>query len=133
MLTGSEFRIQQLIKEANVTVMVSDLNRAVKFYTQTLGLKLTSQFEDKWAEIHAPGLTIGLHPVGPHEPKPGNSESLSIGFTVDNLDSDMTAFKNKGVVFSPKIIEDGPVKIAFFSDPDKNPLYFCEVSSEDRK
>jgi catechol 2,3-dioxygenase-like lactoylglutathione lyase family enzyme len=116
-----------MIKEANVTVMVSDLNRAIKFYTETLGLKLVNQYEMHWAEIHAPGLTIGLHPAGAHGPKPGNSESLAIGFSVDNLDNDMSAFKNKGIVFSPNIIEDGPVRIAFFTDPDKNPLYFCEV------
>jgi catechol 2,3-dioxygenase-like lactoylglutathione lyase family enzyme len=116
-----------MIKDSNVTVIVSDLNRAIKFYTETLGLKLVNQFQDQWAEIVAPGLTIGLHPAGPHGPKPGNSESLAIGFTVDNLDKDMTTFRNKGVVFSPNITEDGPVRIAFFNDPDKNPLYFCEV------
>jgi hypothetical protein len=33
----------------------------------------------QWAEIQGPGLTIGLHPAGPHGPKPGNSESLAIG------------------------------------------------------
>jgi catechol 2,3-dioxygenase-like lactoylglutathione lyase family enzyme len=116
-----------MIKEANVTVMVSDLKRAIKFYTETLGLKLVNQYQTHWAEIHAPGLTIGLHPTGAHGPKPGNSESLAIGFSVDNLDNDITAFKNKGIVFSPNIIEDGPVRITFFTDPDKNPLYFCEV------
>jgi len=116
-----------MIKEANMTVMVSDLNRAIKFYTETLGLKLVNQYENHWAEIHAPGLTIGLHPAGTHGPKPGNSESLSIGFSVDNLDNDMSAFQNKGIVFLPNIIEDGPVRIAFFTDPDKNPLHFCEV------
>ena len=81
----------------------------------------------QWAEIQGPGLTIGLHPAGPHGPKPGNSESLAIGFTVDNLDNDVTTFKNKGILFSPNITEDGPVRIAFFTDPDKNPLYLCEV------
>jgi hypothetical protein len=75
----------------------------------------------------APGLTIGLHSAGTHGPKPGNSESLAIGFTVDNLDNDIATLKNKGIVFSPNIIEEGPVRIAFFNDPDKNPLYFCEV------
>ncbi|PWU79651.1 MAG: glyoxalase [Candidatus Nitrosopolaris wilkensis] len=116
-----------MIKKANVTVIVSDLDRAIKFYTETLGLKLMDQFQDQWAEIQAPGLIIGLHTGAPHVLKPGNSESLAIGFTVDNLHNDMTAFKNKGVVFSPNIIENGPVKIALFNDPDKNPLYFCEV------
>ncbi len=39
----------------------------------------------------------------------------------------MNAFKNKGIGFSSNIIEDGPVKIAFFNDLDKNPFYLCEV------
>jgi len=116
-----------MIKESNVTVMVSDLNRAIQFYTETLGLKLVNRVQDHWAEVVAPGLTIGLHPAGPHGPKPGNSESLAIGFTVDNLDDDITTFKSKGVSFAPNIMEEGPVRIAFFNDPDKNPLYFCEV------
>src|SRR5215469_4170919 len=120
-----------MIKESNVTVIVSDLNKAVEFYTNTLGLKLVNRIQDHWAEIVAPGLTIGLHPSGPHGPKPGNSESLAIGFTVDNLNSDMTAFKNKVIVFSPNIIEDGPVRIAFFKDPDKNPLYLCEITKSE--
>jgi hypothetical protein len=91
-------------------------------------LCLKLQAGNEWAEVTAPGLTIGLHPTaGEHGPKPGNSESLSIGFTVDNLQKDMAALKSKGVVFSPNIIEDGPVKIALFADPDKNPLYLCEV------
>ena len=116
-----------MIKESNVTVMVSDLNRSIQFYTETLGLKLVNRIQDHWAEIVAPGLTIGLHPAGPHGPKPGNSESLAIGFTVDNLDNDITTLKNKGIAFAPNIIEEGPVRIAFFNDPDKIPLYFCEV------
>ncbi|MFZ0895367.1 MAG: VOC family protein [Candidatus Nitrosopolaris sp.] len=116
-----------MIKEANVTVIVSDLNRAIKFYTETLGLKLVNQIQTQWAEIQGPGLTIGLHPAGTHGPKPGNSESLAIGFTVDNLDNDIITFTNKGIVFSANITEDGPVRLAFFTDPDKNPLYLCEV------
>jgi catechol 2,3-dioxygenase-like lactoylglutathione lyase family enzyme len=93
-----------MIKESNVTVMVSDLNRSIQFHTETPGLKLVNRIQDHWAEIVAPGLTIGLHPAGPHGPKPGNSESLDIGFTVDNLDSDITTFNNKGIVFAPNII-----------------------------
>jgi hypothetical protein len=51
--------------------------------------------------------------------------------SLHQLDNDMTAFKNKGIVFSSNIIEDEPVRIAFFSDPDKNPLYLCEVLEND--
>ena len=103
--------------------MVSDLNLAVHFYTETLGLKLKNRFGDEWAEVEAPGLTIGLHPAGEHGPKPGKSESLSIGLNVENLETAMAELKDKGVNFSPHIIEDGMLRISFFSDPDKNPFY----------
>ncbi len=116
-----------MLKEGNVTVMVSSLPRSIKFYTETLGFKLKYQVENEWAEIQAPGVTIGLHPAGEHGPKPGKNESLSIGFTVDNLDSAMANLKAKGVQFSPRIIEDGPVRIASFGDPDMTPLYICQV------
>ncbi len=52
--------------------------------------------------------------------------SLSIGFRVDRLEPDMAALRQKGVAFSPQIIEDGPVRLAFFGDPDRNPLYLIE-------
>jgi hypothetical protein len=41
----------------------------------------------------------------------------------------MAALKEKGVRFSPKISEDGPVRIAHFSDEDGNPLYLVEQKS----
>jgi catechol 2,3-dioxygenase-like lactoylglutathione lyase family enzyme len=121
-----------MLKAGNVTVLVSDLDRAINFYTQILGLKLDNRYENEWAEIIAPGLTIGLHPVMEHGPQPGKSESLSIGFTVDSLNEEMSILKSRGIIFSPNIVEDGPVRIAFFTDPDKTPLYICEVQDENR-
>ncbi len=114
-----------MFKSANVTLMVSDVNRSVKFYTEALGLKLTRQYGPEWAEVEAPGLTIGLHPA--REPaKTPPSENLSIGFAVENLESAMTDLKKRGVAFTPQIKEDSPVRLAFFTDPDKNPLYLSE-------
>lgn len=116
-----------MIRSGNVTVMVSDLDRAVRFYTETLGLTLRFHLENVWAEVETPGLTIGLHPAGPQAAQPGQSESLSIGFGVDDLDATMIWLKDKGVVFAPNVVEDGPVRIAFFRDPDQNPLYLCQA------
>lgn len=117
-----------MIRYANLTLMVSDFDRSVRFYTETLGLKLKSRYENEWAEVEAPGLTIGLHPARKPTPDPGRSESLSVGLGVDNLETAMTELKDKGVVFSPDIIEDGPLRIVYFTDPDKNPLYLCQYS-----
>jgi catechol 2,3-dioxygenase-like lactoylglutathione lyase family enzyme len=116
-----------MFKDANVTVMVSDMDRAVKFYVETLGLKLKSRYGDYFAQVEAPGTTIALHPSSKNGPQPGKSESLSIGFGVDDIESAIVLLKDKGVTFSGEVVRDGPVKLAFFTDPDKNPLYLSQT------
>lgn len=117
-----------LYKNGNVTVMVSDLSKAVQFYVETLELKLQYEVPGHWAQIEAPGLTIGLHPANEHGSKPGKSESLSIGLEVQNLSAVITTLQERNVVFAP-IMEDKATRIAYFGDPDGNPLYLIEVKS----
>ena len=114
-----------MISQANVTVMVADMNRAIKFYTETLGLKLKAHYGDQFAQVEAPGVIIALHPASKGGPRPGNSESLSIGFAVDNLEKAMGELKAKGVPFS-KVTDDAQVRLAFFTDADGNPLYLSQ-------
>jgi catechol 2,3-dioxygenase-like lactoylglutathione lyase family enzyme len=114
-----------IIKEANVTVIISDMDKAVRFYRDTLGLNLDFRRNNQYAVFKTQGLTIGLNPMQ-RGLEPGRCESLSIGFLVDNLDSVINELKGKGVVFSPNIIVEDPLRIAFFTDQDKNPLYICE-------
>ncbi|HEX4134941.1 MAG TPA: VOC family protein [Bryobacteraceae bacterium] len=55
-----------MISGGNATVFVSNMDAAVRFYTEVLGLKLTNRFGDNWATVEAgKGLTIGLHPASP--------------------------------------------------------------------
>jgi catechol 2,3-dioxygenase-like lactoylglutathione lyase family enzyme len=116
-----------MFKEANVTVMVSNMDRSVKFFVETLGLKLKSRYGDHFAQVEAPGVTIALHPSIKNGPQPGKSESLSIGLGVDDLESAVASLRSKGVAFSGEITQDGPVKLAFFGDPDGNPLYLSQT------
>lgn len=121
-----------MIKGGNATIMVSDFERAVQFYTKTLGLKLAKRFENEWAEIDAgDGLTLGLHPGG-HGPKPGTPGAISVGFTVQGPIEDLVATLTKnGVQFRGPIIDNAEtegIKLAMFGDPDGNPLYLCEVT-----
>lgn len=51
-----------MYKSCNVTVMVSDFDKSIKFYIDTLGLILKNRWGNEFAYIEAPGLTIGLHP-----------------------------------------------------------------------
>jgi len=114
-----------MFSEANVTVMVSEMERAVQFYTVTLGLELKARYGDHFAQVEAHGITIALHSAAKDGPQPGRSESLSIGFAVDNLDRTMEELKRRGVRFS-KTVDDTQVRLAFFSDPDRNPLYLSQ-------
>ncbi len=114
-----------MINGGNVTVMVSNLDKAVDFYTNKLGLKLELLAKSNWATITTPGLTIGLHPASEHGPKPGNSESLSIGLEVKDLSKAMEELKEKGIKFG-YVVDDKEVKLAFFNDPDNNPLYLAQ-------
>lgn len=117
-----------MINGAVATIYVSNLDRAVSFYTEVLGLKLQFQGGSHWAQIDAGGgFTIGLHPAGPYSPKPGTQGSISVGFNVDgSLDNVVESLKANAVSFRGPVVDDGPIRLAFFADPDGNDLYLCE-------
>ena len=110
------------------TVFVSDMDRAVAFYTDVLGLTLAFRAGDHWASIDAGGGTqIGLHPGrAAHTTATGDAAAISIGLNViEPLETVMAALSARGVEFG-EVSADGMLKIAHFTDPDGNPLYLCE-------
>jgi catechol 2,3-dioxygenase-like lactoylglutathione lyase family enzyme len=115
------------IKEANVTVMVTDMKRAVRFYVDVLGLELKANYGDQYAQVASPGVMIGLHPMAKEDLRPGGSGNVSVGFGVESLAAAMSDLKAKGVQFS-RVVEDRPTKLAFFADPDGNTLYLSETA-----
>ena len=49
---------------AVVTIFVSNMDRAVQFYTGILGMKSMYRFGDEWTTLKTDdGLTVGLHPA----------------------------------------------------------------------
>jgi catechol 2,3-dioxygenase-like lactoylglutathione lyase family enzyme len=121
-----------VITGGNVTVYVSDMDRAVDFYGTKLGLKLAQRFGNHWAEFHAgPALVIGLHPKSEKGPAPGTTGAMSIGLTVDGpIDEEIRHLTAKGVGFRGPVVRDeqGGLSFAFFGDQDGNDLYLCEVT-----
>lgn len=88
-----------MISGGNATVFVSNMDRAVEFYTGVLGLKLTNRFGDHWATVEAgKGLTIGLHPASPKYPAPGTKGAMVLGLEIDEaIDIVVDRLKEKGV------------------------------------
>ena len=119
---------QPMISGCCPTIYVSNLDEAVKFYTETLGFKLMYQAPDAFAMINTgEGGTIGLHPRGEKSPKAGTHGSIQLGLSVNRPIAEVVeVLQSKGVVFRGPVIDDSPVKLAFFGDLDDNDLYLCE-------
>jgi catechol 2,3-dioxygenase-like lactoylglutathione lyase family enzyme len=117
-----------MYKSGNTTLMVANMDRAVAFYTQTLGLELRVRYADEWAEVVAPGLTLGLHqargPIARSDPNIG----ISIGLEVDDIEAVVEQLKAKGVSFPTAIRETSDLREASFTDPDGASLYLAQIS-----
>src|SRR3984957_15261497 len=93
-------RRNRMFATGNVTVIVSNMDASVRFYTEVLGLKLQYRFGDHWASVEVgKGLTIGLHPASEHS-TPGRKGSMSIGLEVTgSIHEAVRALEAKGVKF----------------------------------
>ncbi len=110
------------------TIYVNDMDRSVRFYTETLGMKLLDRHGNHWASIDGgPGLSLGLHPATPEVPA-GRRGSMAIGLYLDGPIADaVKRLTATGVTFDGPIKQDKALSLAFFSDPDGNPLYIAEM------
>ncbi len=117
-----------MISGGLATIYVGDMDRAVRFYTETLGLKLQHRAGEGWAQIEAGrGLVLGLHATHPGGPEPGKNGSTIVGFDLDEpLDAVYQALAARGVQFHGPIHETGFIRLAYFSDPDGNQFYLAE-------
>lgn len=110
------------------TIYVADMDRSVKFYTETLGLKLSQRYGNYWALVDGgPGLSIGLHPSSAEIPA-GHRGSVAIGLYLEEpIAHAVEQLEKAGVTFDSPIKDDVALSLAFFSDPDGNPLYIAEM------
>jgi|SRR5579871_4711829 len=115
-----------LYSGAQITLMVPDMDEAVRFYTEKLRLKLKARYGNEFAMVEGPGLTIGLHPK-PAQPSP-SSPSISIGLGVESLETAMEELQARGVEFVTGIVADSPIRIAHFTGPAGMPIYLVEQS-----
>lgn len=121
-----------MISDGNATVFVSNMDRAVQFYTEVLGLKLTNRFGNDWVTVEAgKGLTIGLHPASPKYPAPGTKGAIALGLEIDEpIESVIARLSEKGVQIKGSIVRDEPGNFVGLEDPDGNAIYLWEVNRQ---
>ena len=107
-----------------VWLPVTDMKRAVKFYSDTLGMSVEMQ-EDEWAELTADGLKIGLN--GREEETPSGEGGAVLALRpAAGIDSAVSDLKGKGVEFTDDISDHPWGRVATFHDPDGNSLQLYE-------
>jgi predicted enzyme related to lactoylglutathione lyase len=119
-------------------VPVSDVEAAIRFYGETLGLTLKERRSDlpenREAEFEGGGGTLLVYEsVGA-----GKSRHTVAGFRVDDLDEAVSSLRGRGVTFEEYDLPDlktengiaavGDVRAAWCKDPDGNILAFESVS-----
>lgn len=119
-----------MICGGNATVFVSNMDRAVQFYTEVLGLKLTNRFGNHWATVEAgKGLTIGLHPASSKYPAPGTKGAMMLGMEIDeSIETVVARLAGRGARMDGSIVTDESGRFAHLEDPDGNEIYLWEVN-----
>jgi len=119
-----------MFSSGNVTVYVANMDRAVRFYTEVLGLRLAYRFGDHWASVElGKGLTIGLHPASAESPA-GRRGSMAIGLELSgvSIHEAMRRLEQNGVRFEGTVNEGKSGSFVGFRDPDGNQLYLAELN-----
>jgi predicted enzyme related to lactoylglutathione lyase len=121
-----------MISGGNATIFVSNMDAAVRFYTEVLGLRLSNRFGDHWATVEAgKGLTIGLHPASPKYPAPGTKGAMMLGLEIDEaIDRVVARLSQKGVQMKGSVTRDESGNFAHLEDPDGTEIYLWEVNRQ---
>jgi catechol 2,3-dioxygenase-like lactoylglutathione lyase family enzyme len=103
-----------------------DMDRAVAFYQDVLGLPVAHRAGDEWAEFQAGAVRLALHATGEDElPASG-----TVVFRVDDLDEARWTLQQRGATFDGHESEvSGFARFATLRDPDGNPVQLIEYLS----
>ena len=119
-----------MIKGGNASVYVTDIDRAVTFWTEAVGLPLKTRVGTTWAEIDAgDGLIIGIHQANPPDTVPaGQRGAVNIELKVtEPIEEVVAAMESRGVKFKGPILYYEAVNVASFYDPDWNVIELGQV------
>jgi predicted enzyme related to lactoylglutathione lyase len=81
-------------KLSHIIEFVADMDRAIKFYKDVIGLPLKFQ-SPAWSEFATGEITLALHPASAKNP----AGRLELGFNVSDLQQFHTELTGKGVQF----------------------------------
>src|SRR4030095_2534544 len=102
-----------IVRLTYVIKYVADMELAVKFYKEHLGVSLRFQ-SPKWSEFETGETTLALHPASAEHPA-GTSQ---LGFGTPDIDGFYAEKKARGVEFTSAPTETLGSRIAKFQDSE---------------
>jgi catechol 2,3-dioxygenase-like lactoylglutathione lyase family enzyme len=125
----------RISKIGTVVVPVTDQDRAIEFYVETLGFEKRTDvpFGEgyRWVEVAPAGAVTTIAIVPPPPGNPAGNTDTGIGLNTDDIDADHAELKARGVDVDAEVSRMGdPVPPLFwFRDPDGNRLMIVEDRS----
>ena len=109
----------------HVYYWTADMERAVRFYRDVVGLRLLRREGDSWALFDSAGPRFAVHGlVEGHAVSAGGATAV---FVVQDLDEARHTLEERGVRFHDHAGEvPGYARFASFSDPDGNTVQVIE-------
>ena len=120
-------------------IVVKDIKKAVKFYTDVLGLNLIEMNEEfGWAELEGregKGMRLGIAKQSQECPSPINpGQNAVVTFTVDNIDKAIKDMHKQGTSFIGEVqVVPGHVKLQTGKDAEGNIFQLVEVLSPSKE
>ena len=126
----------------HVAFQVSDLERAIKFYTEKLGLKFLFKKVDEahgeaFAYLEMEGANLELLQMLGNQPAPSDGQEIRppycphLAFRTDNLERQVERLKRENIeIVSGPLEIAGSVRWLYIHDPDHNIIEFIEYLSD---
>ena len=121
--------------DATPMIAVKDLDRARKFYEETLGLEAHESMAGEVLEVKSGATKVEVY----RSEFAGTNKATALTFNVDDIASEVRELKDKGVMFEhydmDGLDQDGDIysaegmKTAWFKDPDGNILSMIEETA----
>ena len=121
------------------SIFVDDQDKGLAFYTDVMGFQKKHDFPAggaRWITVTAPGrddLELALEPNGNPAALAYQKSLMEQGipctaFETDDLEAEFTRLSARGIAFTQKPTDAGPVKIAVFADTCGNLIQLYQVT-----
>ena len=116
-------------KVGAVILLVSNMEKSIKFYSDTLELPVKSRSKD-WTEFFNNDTVLALHPAPKKKTILKTGSGTLVGFEVTDLDSTVRKLKEKRVKFFKRPKEEPFGKHAIVQDPDGHLISIAELNEK---